>query len=65
MSHSYKKPSISKNLKEVLSLPEEEPSLTDVEDTIQKQIEKTIKELKELETVNYKEILKAINELKK
>ncbi|CAG8531777.1 9678_t:CDS:2 [Cetraspora pellucida] len=49
----YKKPYVSKNLNEVLLLPEEEPSLTDIEcaikktETSLKRIEKTIKELKE------------------
>ncbi|CAG8521399.1 25607_t:CDS:2, partial [Racocetra persica] len=44
----YKKPFFSKALNEVLSLPEEEPTLTEVEKSIEKKIEKTIKELKEL-----------------
>ncbi|CAG8529156.1 3864_t:CDS:2 [Cetraspora pellucida] len=49
----YKKPYVSKNLNEVLLLPEEEPSLTNIEDAIKrtesslKRIEKSIKDLKE------------------
>ncbi|CAG8544579.1 1976_t:CDS:2 [Cetraspora pellucida] len=64
----YKKPYISKNIKEVLQLPEEEPSLTEIRLNIEdlknfeNRIVRQIKELKKSETSNYKQIENAIKD---